>query len=190
MCGRFALEHKDDFDTRFQLGNHLDLNSKYDFFPGSETPVIVKENFNFLWLMKWGLIPFWAKDRSIGHHLFNARAESVTQKPSFKKSFLDKRCLIPASGFFESKKYIQIKDQPYFSLAGLYDIWVDPVSGIENYTYTIITTEPNSAIKPFHHRMPVIFNQAKESIWLNPSTPVSSLQSLLKPYPSELTLIK
>lgn len=155
--------------------------------------VISKSKSPQLSLMRWGLIPSWAKDSKFGLSMFNARADTVTVKPSFKLSFRRRRCLIPATGFYEWKKnghlkiplYYTLKDQPLFSFAGLWDRWLDP-HGSTLDTYTIITTDPNSFIKPVHDRMPVILKPDGEKIWLNNTSSETSLLSLLQPYPDNL----
>jgi len=190
MCGRYTFEPGTKFYDRFDISNRLDYLSKsYTVSPGKIMPVITHDSSNLVWLMKWGLIPFWANDSKIGEHMFNARAESVVEKPAFRKAFNTQRCLIPANGFYEWKPqagkkipyYFEIKDRPLFAFAGLYDIWTDPVSGKETYSYTIVTSAPNETVKPIHDRMPVILEQKNESIWLDKSTPTNTLVSLLQP---------
>lgn len=124
-------------------------------------------------MMKWGLVPFWAKDLKIGNRMINARAETLDRKPSFRHFLKSKRCLVPSSGFYEWKRvgkskvphYIKLKKREIFSFAGLYDIWRDG-EGNEHKTFTIITTEPNGTLKPIHDRMPVILRQECEEAWL------------------------
>lgn len=150
-------------------------------------------------LMRWGLIPSWAKDPKIGYKMINARSESILEKPSFKKPFLSQRCLIPASGFYEwqhldNKKipyYFKLKDQDLFAFAGLYDEWKDP-EGYPLKTFTIITTEPNEVVAPIHNRMPVILPEKSEDIWLDHTiSDPQKLLSLLTPYKnSEMILEK
>jgi len=196
MCGRYTFEPGTKFYDRFDISNRLDYLSKsYTVSPGQIMPVITHDDSNLAWLMKWGLIPFWAKDSKIGEKMFNARAESVIAKPAFRKSFKSQRCLVPANGFYEWKPeigkkipyYFEIKDRPLFAFAGLYDIWTDPVSGRETYSYTIVTTQPNTVVKPIHDRMPVILEQKNESVWLDKSAPADTLVSLLQPSSEPLT---
>jgi len=140
-----------------------------------------------------GLIPYWAKDPSIGHKLINARAETVDEKPSFKTCLQRKRCLIVADGFYEWKKEgttkhphrITLKDQGLFSFAGLWDTWKSPTGELVN-SCTIITTTPNELMAPLHNRMPVILPRDVEQVWLDQSiTDSTFLKSLLTPYPSD-----
>ncbi len=188
MCGRYSFYPPKNFAPRFSLElsskDLAKLTPNGNVTPGQVMPIITKtKNSNQLDFMKWGLIPAWAKNYKIDHGMINARSESLVIKPSFKDSFKNSRCLIPATGFYEWQKtgktstpyLFQLKDQSLFSFAGLYD----------NSTYTIITTSPNSLIKPIHHRMPVILSQEDESTWLDSNTNPNQLISLLSPFDSD-----
>ncbi len=191
MCGRYNLNLNDDFYQRFGLANKLPSFPKnIEVSPGQIEPVITRENgLNLVWTMKWGMIPYWAKERGVGNKMFNVRAESLTTKIGFKRSFQTKRCLIPGNSFYEwktenglKKPYlIEVKDRPLFAFAGIYDIWQEPVSGREVYSYAIITTKPCSTIKPIHDRMPVILQTEQEKIWLDTSSSSSKLENILQP---------
>jgi putative SOS response-associated peptidase YedK len=136
--------------------------------------------------MEWGLIPFWSKK---GKGLINARAETVSSKPSFKRAFRSKRCLVPASSFFEWQQtsegkvpfLIKLKDQELFALAGLYEEWTN-AEGEPIKTYAILTCGPNTLMAPIHNRMPVILTPRAEGTWLNPAAELPALRQLLKPY--------
>jgi len=188
MCGRYSFYPPKNSAPRFSLdlsSKDLDkLTPNGNVTPGQVMPIIIKnKSSNQLDFMKWGLVPSWAKNYQIDHGMINARSESLASKPSFKDSFRNSRCLIPATGFYEWQKtgktctlyLFQLKDQLLFSFAGLYD----------NSTYTIITTSPNSLVQPIHHRMPVILNPKDESIWLDSSTDPQKLISLLSPFDSD-----
>lgn len=172
--------------------NDFNLEPNYNVSPSFVMPVITKNSPKKIQFMKWGLIPSWAKDPSIGNKLINARAESILEKPSFRNSFKNKRCLVPATGFYEWKKdentkipyYFKPKDDSIFSFAGLYDVWVD-AEGKEILSYTIITTEPNELMRPIHNRMPVILRIEDEDKWLYLNSKYSELIDLLKPSESE-----
>jgi len=190
MCGFYLFEPGHDFYERFGIQNRLDfLPKKVNATPGQVVPIIYQEKARVVQPMKWGLIPFWAKDQNIGKKMFNARAESVIEKPAFRKAYKTQRCLVPSNGFYEWKDengkkipyYFEVKDRPIFGFAGLYDVWEEPVGGREIYTYTIITTVPNEIVKPIHDRMPVILEKREENVWLNVSSSTLELQSLLKP---------
>jgi len=191
MCGRYSLNLNQDFYHRFGVVNKLSSFPKdSQVSPGQIEPVIIKqEGLTLAWTMKWGLIPYWAKDRGVGNKMFNVRSESLTTKIGFRKSFQTKRCLVPSNGFYEWKTengvknpyFIEVQDRPLFAFAGIYDLWEEPVSGREVYSYAIITTNPNSTIKPIHSRMPVILRPEQEKIWLDHSVLTSKLDSLLRP---------
>ncbi|MFC1711485.1 SOS response-associated peptidase [Patescibacteria group bacterium] len=192
MCGRFSMYYAEDLKNRFDLeGSIMDLENRYNIAPGQKAAVILRNSPNKGILMKWGLIPYWAKDPAIGFKMINARSESLAEKPSFKRPFLHQRCLIPTSGFYEWKKlddktkvpyYLKLKKQKIFALAGLYDKWQD-IEGKEISTFTIITTEPNKLISPIHARMPAILKKEAENTWLdNNLKDINVLTKLLKPF--------
>ena len=191
MCGRFALYSsfqaiKDYADLLNEIG---EINANYNVAPGQEIPVIINENQqNILKSFKWGLIPFWAKDERIGYKLINTRSETITEKPSFKVAFQQRRCLIPANGFYEWRKddkqpfYINLKDRELFSFAGIWEIWESP-AGKQIFSCSIITTSPNMKLKNIHHRMPVILHKEQEKTWLTENNG-NILQKLLVSYPN------
>lgn len=154
-------------------------------------PVIIDDNGkNQVLIMKWGLVPVWAKDANIGYKLINARAESVFDKPMWKGAVLHKRCLVPSSGFYEWKVvddktkqpyFIKPKDQNMFAFAGIYSSWKDS-EGHELLTFSIMTTEPNKEMAKIHNRMPVILRPEDEDTWLRPSSETrSDIEPLLRP---------
>lgn len=193
MCGRYGFFPGENFKKRYDIsGDVPDLKASYNVAPGLQMPVVVCSGKKEVTLMKWGLIPHWAKDPSIGYKMINARAESLAEKPSFRESFMRKRCLVPANGFFEWKKtagekipfYIRLKDQELLSFAGLYDSWSDEDGKVVK-SYSIITTDANSILAPIHNRMPVILPEEKEDAWLDQELQDSRiLQSFLVPYKS------
>ncbi len=197
MCGRFALTNIDTIFSRLRVivSEDVKITPHYNIAPSQNIPVIYKDKNleNRIEFMKWGLVPFWAKDPKIGYKMINARAETLTQKPSFKNIFKTKRCVIPSSGFYEWKKidkqkvpyYIGIKNSKIFSFAGLFDNWKDR-DGNELKTFTIITTDANNTLKPIHDRMPVILKQEFEEKWLDMKIQNSDLLAeMLKPYPDD-----
>jgi putative SOS response-associated peptidase YedK len=142
--------------------------------------------------MRWGLIPSWAKDASIGNKLANARAETVAEKPAFRSAFKRRRCLIPASGFYEWKPvagrkqpyYIRPADDGLFAFAGLYEVWSSPEGLL--HTCTVLTTDANALMREIHNRMPVIVAPEDYRRWLDPgNTTGAGLGKLLAPYPAE-----
>ena len=195
MCGRYSLVCIDDLGNRFRIFNPmLGARSKFNIAPGTRQPVIVQGALSReLKQMQWGLVPHWTKDRKAAHTIINARAESLLEKPSFASLLKTKRCLVPASGFFEWKNekarkipfYMNLNDQSLFAFAGLYDEWHDP-AGTLLTTYTIITTEPNDLMATVHNRMPAIISPDYEEGWLTGEQPdTGQLKEMLAPYPAE-----
>ncbi len=195
MCGRFALIEPIEkiADEYFIDSIETDAPPSYNIAPTREIiSVIIDSNKRKLVSFQWGLVPFWAKDKSIGNKMINARSETVDEKPSFKKAFQSRRCLILASGFYEWDKrgpskqpvYIYTPGRPLFGFAGLYEIW-NPPEGKELSTCTIITTGPNEKLKDIHNRMPVILPKENEEPWLSESSDPSILKGMLTPFPSD-----
>jgi putative SOS response-associated peptidase YedK len=195
MCGRYSIIPGNNVADRFQV-EHIQepLLPSYNVAPGATMPVVTRNSPNRLELMKWGLIPFWAKDPKISYKTINARAETVASSPAFRDAFKRRRCLVPASGFYEWRKtergkipyFIHLKDAELFAFAGLYDVWKDP-EGNELRTYTIITTIPNDLVQPIHNRMPVILHPDDEAMWLDPKmSDTKALRALLNPFPDAL----
>ncbi len=194
MCGRFS------FAPELKVVNeHYDISAdpekltpNYNCAPTQQLPVISNDHPRELSLYRWGLIPFWAKDPAIGNKLINARGESVAEKPAFRAAFRQRRCLIPADAFYEWYRpkgsrtkipyRIFLKDQPLFSLAGIWDQWKDQ-EGREVRSFTIITTTPNELMAEIHDRMPVVLPKTHEKTWLQ-SDDTDQLKALLKPYPA------
>jgi putative SOS response-associated peptidase YedK len=198
MCGRFALvTEKEILEMLFQLDYSFDfdLKPRYNIAPTQQAPVVrlaAAGDKRELSLLKWGLVPFWSKDQTIGNRLINARAETVREKPAFRDAFKKRRLLIPASGFYEWKQeegdkqpyYITAKNRELLSLAGLWERWDQgPEQTLE--TFTILTTEPNPLVAELHSRMPVIIPPQSYAAWLDLLTGEDHLQQLLKPYPGE-----
>jgi putative SOS response-associated peptidase YedK len=194
MCGRFVLKATPaELITRFGLDECVDLKPRYNIPPGTDIAAIRQspEGKRVLHLLKWGLVPHWAKETSIGNKLNNARGESVADKPSFREAFKRRRCLIPADGFYEWKAEGKLK-QPYcislpepFAMAGLWESWKSP-DGSNLRTCCVITTGPNAVMEPIHDRMPVIIAPADWGRWL--SAPVDEVAELVKPYPADSML--
>jgi putative SOS response-associated peptidase YedK len=162
--------------------------------PNQLIPAVINhQGINQLVCFRWGLIPSWSKDPSIAEKMFNARAETVDKKPSFRDAFKKRRCLIVADGFYEWKRegnkkmplYYYLKSGRPFGFAGLYETWLSPDKK-EIKTCVIITTAANELIAPVHDRMPVILSGEQEKFWLEGDVPdVADLKSLLKPYLAE-----
>ncbi|MGI8858469.1 MAG: SOS response-associated peptidase [Thermomicrobiales bacterium] len=196
MCGRYAIVLVGDgtLQRRFSLEELLDDPApRYNVAPTQTLPVVTRNSPNRIEMMRWGLIPSWAKDASIGSKMINARAETVAEKPAFRRSLRSRRCLVPATGFYEWKRdgesktphFIHLPDEPLFAFAGLYDVWHDP-DGRAVKSYTVLTTQPNELMAEIHNRMPVILRREDEEEWLDPNnTEPEHLLPLLRPYPAE-----
>ena len=198
MCGRYALHQSSaDLRERYNLATSpKDVRENYNVAPGQIMPVITKDEDGKtrLEMMKWGLIPFWAKDPNIGYKMINARAETIFDKPAWRSVVLRKRCLIPADGFYEWLKendakgkvqkrpyYIHPKQENIFSFAGVWETWKDSNDNVW-MTYSIITTDANKEMRAVHDRMPVILHPEDEASWLEPSSVTrDSIEPLLRP---------
>lgn len=193
MCGRFGVSNLDLIYNHFDVSPDIrKILPHYNIAPSQFVPVITRNGKNKIEIMKWGLIPFWAKDIRIGNKMINARAEGIEDKPSFRKPIRFQRCIVPASYFFEwgllDKEKVpylfRLKNAEIFSIAGLYDV-VKDAEGKDLKSFTIITTEPNEIVERIHNRMPVILSADDEEKWLNPDeTDVKNILPLLKPYPA------
>jgi putative SOS response-associated peptidase YedK len=175
MCGRFTFQPTEAFYDRFQITNRLDgLVARYNIAPGQLVPVIIAQRSRQFVLMRWGLIPHWAKDAKTAYKMINARVETLTQRPAFRDLLSHNRALIPASGFYEWKGdgrgktpyYIYPQSHQFFAFAGLYDVWTRPNSEAL-HTFTIITKDADNFMAQLHNRMPVILERDLEDAWLD-----------------------
>jgi len=196
MCGRFTLFlDAETLQDEFGLTEVLpEYGPHYNLAPTQPLAVITHvQNRRMEW-MRWGLVPYWAKDPSIGSKMINARSETIQEKPSFKNAFQKRRCLIPADGFYEWQRgipgkststpyYFHLADHKPFAFAGLWEFWKSP-EGQELRTCTIITTSANELVAKIHERMPVILTGDYMNAWLMPA-PSDELMALLKPYPPQ-----
>ena len=197
MCGRFTLtvdpsQLEDIFPWAIIVH---DLIPRYNIAPSQPVAVIPNSPDHRMELFRWGLIPSWAKDPSIGNRMINARAETINEKPSFKTPLKKQRCLIPADGFFEWKAspdgkskipyYIRLSSGQVFAFAGLWEIWSGPDGSIIK-SCTIITTLPNPLISTIHDRMPAILPPETYRQWVEPGEVNSAvIKELLAPYPAD-----
>ncbi len=190
MCGRFSLTADEkQINLFFELsGGNAPYVPRYNGAPTQLLPVITSEEPGKLQLFRWGLIPRWSKEIPKAP-LINARSETIDQKPSFKSGFREKRCLVPADGFYEwvhsGRKLpyrFTLKDESLFAFAGIWDNWQSSDGQLIN-SFTIITTDANEIMKPIHDRMPVILDKSDFRSWLQSYNEVN-LKGMLKPYPS------
>jgi putative SOS response-associated peptidase YedK len=193
MCGRYTFVPTENVAGRFNVDDQqLPLLPRYNVAPTQPMPVVVRNSPNRLVEMQWGLIPSWSKEPQVKFSTINARAETLTTSPVFRGPFKSRRCLVPASGFYEWRKtsdgkqpfYIRLHDGELFAFAGLYDVWHD-AEGNELYSYTIITTKPNDVVATIHNRMPVILQRDDEDAWLSKDADPAQLRQLLAPYPAD-----
>ena len=203
MCGRFTLATTtaDELRDRFPLGESaVEIRQRFNVAPGDDVVTVgLRDGAPTGRMLRWGLVPPWARDPSIGFRMINARAETVADKPAFRTSFARRRCLILADGFYEWERAGRAK-QPFhvtradgapFAFAGLWTGWRDPAVEDEEQawlrTCTIVTTTANERIAGIHPRMPVILEPGDEATWLDPETPAARLRELLAPLPAAET---
>lgn len=200
MCGRYYLRSdKQRIAEAFRVGvpPSFDILPSYNIAPQTFQPVVRlndETQERELALMRWGLIPFWAKDAKLGVRTINAKAETLSTSPCFREALKRRRCLVPAEGFYEWRRLDAKSKQPYafgmndgspFAFAGLWERWKDRATGQPLETYTIITTEPNELAATVHNRMPAILAAADYSRWLADADPARLPIDLLRPFPSE-----
>jgi putative SOS response-associated peptidase YedK len=191
MCGRYSLTTPVEALRRlFGFAELPNLAPRYNIAPTQDVPVVRfgPDDARHLGLLRWGLIPSWARDRAMGNRLINARAEGVATTPAFRAAFKSRRCLVPADGFYEWRTENGIR-QPWritlgdggpFAFAGLWEAWRDPASGQVVESFAIITTDANALVKPIHDRMPVILDPQDYDRWLTASATDPGL-GLLRP---------
>lgn len=190
MCGRFSqVKAQQELEHFYGCSIDVPYRPNYNIAPTQQVAVIT---LNGLELMRWGLIPIWAKDEKIAYSMINARAETIVEKQTYKKPFLKgQRCLVPATGFYEWKKNkegkktpfnIFVSDQEIFSMAGLFIDSKDS-DGNDIKTFTIITTKPNKLMETIHDRMPVILSKEEETDWLSVAEDPNELIPMLDPFP-------
>lgn len=205
MCGRSSLtkteqELEERFGATFYSDGLVQYNPlpNYNVAPSHYMPVITNDDQEHFQAFRWGLIPFWAKDKNIGYKMINARIETLFEKSSFKQAVAKRRCLVPADGFYEWKKIKgkngKIEKQPYrikptdqeiFSMAGLWDRWKDPETGQMIFSFTVITQGPNELMTDIHDRMPAILTPEQEKLWLADDVSPKELIDMITPYDSE-----
>jgi putative SOS response-associated peptidase YedK len=198
MCGRYALfgphaRYRDHFQTEAWP----DFADRFNIAPSLSTPVIrqAPDGRRVAGLLRWGLVPHWAKDQTVGAKLNNARGESIAERPSFRSAYRRRRCIVPACGYYEWQAvpgqkwkqpwYIHLKDDEPMAMGGLWESWADPLCGEIVRTFCVITTGPNEVMAPIHDRMPVILRPDAWAAWLAPETSMEQIASLVAPAPAE-----
>src|SRR5579871_3828326 len=199
MCGRYRLSRRGtEIAEKFAIEEEVEWSPRYNIAP-SDPILTVRQDatkpVRHLTLMRWGLIPFWAKDPAIGFKTINGMSETAASKPAFREPMRTRRCLIPSDGFYEWKKIGPKEKQPYnfgmiddsiFVFAGLWDRWKD-AAGKEVLSCTILTTKPNPLVANVHDRMPAILRPDDYDLWLDPGiTAPARIADLLAPFDAQL----
>jgi putative SOS response-associated peptidase YedK len=203
MCGRYGIRADKQRIAEWMQTHNTDvfddsyLVPSYNVAPQSSQPVVrlsAETAERELTVMRWGLIPFWARDGKMAFNTINAKAETITTSPTYREAIKCRRCLVPAEWFYEWRKVdaktkqpyaIAMKDDSLFAFAGLWDTWKDKETGKALETYTVITTDPNELMEPIHNRMPVILHRGDYERWLAVADPAQLPVDLLRPYPAE-----
>ena len=196
MCGRYTLTlDMETLQAMFPFAiEEIAYVSRYNIAPAQQVLTYGVEGPKTAEYMRWGLVPFWAKDLKVDYRMINARAETLATSGAFKTPFRKRRCLVIADGFYEWRKSgatktpmrITLKTKDPFGFAGLWDEWTDKATGQAVRSCTIITPEPNGLMSSINDRMPVILPATAHALWLNRGTEdLGLLQSFLKPYPAK-----
>lgn len=203
MCGRYGRRADKQRIAEWMQTHNTNVfddsyfGPSYNVAPQSLQPVVRLDSETGrreLTIMRWGLVPFWAKDAKIGYSTINAKSETVTSSPAFREAMKRRRCLVPAEWFYEWQKIDAKTKQPYaiglrdgslFAFAGLWETWKDKTNDQVLETYTVLTTDPNELVEPIHDRMPVILAPRDYERWLEPGEPTHLPIDLLRPYPAE-----
>ena len=192
MCGRYSLTRE---SMEVEVGTQRVPRRgqpRYNIAPTQRAPVIRRKAAGLaVDDLRWGLVPGWSRDEAIGFSLINARSETLADKPAFRTAFRSRRCLIVADGFYEwqvlgrSKQPWRFRrtDPDFLLFAGLWESWSSPTEAAPLESFTVITTVPNSVVAPIHDRMPACLDREAAALWLEPSSPVELLQTLLRPSP-------
>jgi putative SOS response-associated peptidase YedK len=193
MCGRYTLSTPAGrLAEELQLDSTVEVPPSYNVAPTQQVAAVLEdEGGRRLEMFRWGLVPSWADDPDIGSRMINARSETAPEKPSFRRAFRGRRCLIPADGFYEWKReeggkqpyYFRMQDGRPFAFAGLWESW-DKGDGTLR-TCTILTTRANPVLEGIHDRMPVILPRDAYNAWLDPDADREELGELMIPYPHD-----
>ena len=203
MCGRYTVRSIQPVAELFGISLPPEFQPRYNVAP-TQNALVVRSAAESAGpagvkfgrrgdLLRWGLVPSWAEDPSVGNRMINARAETAAQRPAFRDAMRRRRCLVPADGFYEwqavegSKRkrphLIRMKDDAPFAFGGLWESWRRGDEPVE--TFTILTTSPNDLVAPIHDRMPVIVPPSEFDRWLDPSVGAEKVADLLRPFPAE-----
>jgi len=196
VCSRYFLDADGNIIAyAFRVPPSERVRRRFNIAPTQEAPVVRTGagGGREIAMLRWGLVPFWARDARVGNSMINARSEGIEKKPAFREAVRSRRCAVPASGFFEwqgapgrKQPYaITLPGHPLFAFAGLWERW-QPAEGDPLETFTIVTTDANEAVAPVHDRMPAILAAEAVDLWLE--GPADEARGLLKPWPGETRL--
>lgn len=199
MCGRYAIYgpiSRANRDSIEFLGEEIVFHPTYNAAPTQNLPIfrVDSRRGRELTLLRWGLVPSWAKDPAIGTRMINARSETVTEKPAFRAAFRRRRCLVPMSGFYEWQRaggrkvphFVRLLNAEIFAAAGLYESWPGNDGEEPVESYTILTTAANELMRALHDRMPVLLHERDYEAWLDPKNEkTATLSGLFAPFPAE-----
>jgi putative SOS response-associated peptidase YedK len=195
MCGRYTITTPtEQLAERFEAAPPAEAPApRYNAAPTQGLPVLLNKEPGQIQLLRWGLIPFWSKDASIGSRMINVRSETAAEKPSFREALRKRRCLVLADGFYEWQdtpegkqpfRFILASGEP-FAFAGIWENWKDPEGNLVR-TFAILTVDPNALVAPVHNRMPAMLLPEHERLWLDARAEDEPWQQALRPYPSDL----
>jgi putative SOS response-associated peptidase YedK len=195
MCGRFTQRaDSKKIAKEFKVGEVPTVEARYNIAPTQDVlAVLERGDGREATFLKWGLVPSWAKDMSMGARLINARSETVAEKPAFRQAFRQRRCIIPADGFYEWQRigggkqpfFFRMRDDRPFGFAGLWERWEAECGQVVN-SCAILTTEANEVLRPVNDRMPVILHPEDYELWLGGSArELNLVKEVLRPYPAE-----
>lgn len=201
MCGRYSLA----VDPRavraaFPVGDDVEIRPRFNVAPGDPVLAVTTDRAGVARgeLLRWGLVPSWADKPGAAGKMINARAESAPDRPAFRKAFRQMRCLIPATGFYEWQRqpdghkrafHIMPSGRELCAFAGLWSVWRGPAAEDMIRSCAILTSAANDAVAPLHDRMPVILPEEAEARWLDPTTSLEELETLLRPFPAPETVL-
>jgi putative SOS response-associated peptidase YedK len=193
MCARFQFAPPEDWVEEFGLSDAPAVAPRYNIAPTQDVLAVrlQRTGSRQARLLRWGLVPYWAEDPAMGNRLINARAESVATRAAFREPFRQRRCLVPAQGFYEWKKFgrarepwlVRLRGGATFAFAGVWDRWASERNAIESCA--LITTAANAVVAPIHGRMPVLIDRRSYGTWLDPGATEEDLRALLAPFPAD-----
>jgi len=195
MCARFQFAPPEDWAEAFGLDETPEVPARYNIAPTQDVLAVHADRAGRCRarLLRWGLVPSWAEDPKAGNRLINARAESVATRTAFRDSFQERRCLVPAQGFYEWRRFgtlrepwlIRLKGGDTFAFGGMWDRWSGRGPGSEIQSCALITTAANALVAPIHGRMPVLIDRAAYGLWLDPDATEDDLRPLMAPFAAD-----